>query len=272
LELGYSRHVITKLASSRRLHALHRGVYAVCQTALKVRGRWLAAVLAFGRQAVLSHRSAAALWNLTDLPAGAVDVTAPVSRSGRPGIRLHRARIDASDRNEHAGIPVTSVARTLFDLAAVVDRKRLLRAVESSERLGAFDLKALEEVCARNPRRPGSVVLELAARHHEPQDTRSPLEREFLELCRDAGLPVPAINVVVDGYVVDALWERQRLVVELDGFAFHGSRRAFEADRTRDAQLQLAGYQVVRVTARRLRDERAALIEQLRCFLRRSRR
>jgi very-short-patch-repair endonuclease len=226
----------------------------------------MAAVLACGDHAFLSHRSAAALWGIARGASARVDVTAPIGRRGRPGIALHRFRgLHPDDEAEREGIPVTSVARTLLDLAEVVDSRRLGRAVEEAERLGLFDLRAIERVCERNGGRHGLRPLLAVVRSLQPApETRSELERGFVDLCRRAQLPTPAVNALVAGYEVDAVWWDYGLAVELDGYAFHRTRAAFERDRTRDAALMLAGYRVLRITARRLEDDPDSVAETIR--------
>jgi hypothetical protein len=235
---------------------------------LDVRGRWLGAVLACGPSSVLSHRSAAALWDLLVTGGSLVDVSARRSRTRRPGIAIHRGQLHTEDRACHEGIPVTSVARTLVDIAKLVSRRQLERAVEKAEILGLFDLAAVDALIARNPRRPGLPTLRAVLGDYlEPAFTRSELERRFLDLCRAGGLPPPSANVFIAGFEVDAAWPDSRLVVELDGHEFHRTRAAFERDRVRDAALQVAGYRVLRITHRRLHKEPEALIAQVRTLL-----
>jgi predicted transcriptional regulator of viral defense system len=268
LELGPG--AIDHRVACGRLHPVHRGVYAVGHPRLMATGLWMAAVLACGPDALLSHRSAAALWGLQSSAASRIDVTAPGRRGrGRPGIMLHRVgRLQDEDRSSRDGIPVTTVARTLLDLAESVSPRQLGRALEEAERLRLLDLQALHSVRDRSPGRQGLRALSiLLADGREPLEVRSELERRFVELCREANLPLPALNAPVAGHEVDALWLRQRLIVELDGYAFHGTRAAFERDRARDLELQLAGYRVLRVTSRRLDRERPAVAAAVRSLL-----
>jgi hypothetical protein len=168
------------------------------------------------------------------------------------------------------GIPVTSVARTLLDLASVLRPRQLERVFEEAERLRHFDLRTMLELCERSRGRRGlrRVRALLAEASIVAPPTRSELECRFLDLCREEGLPLPAANHFVEGCEVDMLWARERLVVELDGYAYHGSRAAFERDRTRDATLQLADYRVLRVTSRRLEAEPSVIAETVRSLLR----
>jgi len=228
----------------------------------------MAAVLACGEGALLSHRSAAALWALMKLPRRQpVEVSATAGRS-RPGITVHEGGIYKADRTMVAGIPVTSVARTLFDLAEVVDERKLGRAFEEADRLGLLKMRAVEEVCARGVgRRALRPIRRLIEEAREPVWTRSDLEERFALFCKDNDLAPGATNSEVRGYEIDALWPRERLVVELDGYSFHRHRAAFEADRAKDAALQAAGYRVIRVTDRRLEREPAAIAKEIRQLL-----
>jgi uncharacterized protein DUF559/putative AbiEi antitoxin of type IV toxin-antitoxin system len=269
--LGISEHAIDRRVAGKRLLPIHRGVYAVGHSSLRLHGRWTAAVLACGRRAVLSHRDAAALWGIRGTARAKIDVTAPGrTRSGLPGIDLHLVRrLAAEDRTIHERVPVTTVARTLFDLAEVLPPPALEGAFDEANSRDLFDLKALEGVMRRNPgRRAHRPLRALIPRLSEtPQITRSVLERCFLHLCREAGIPMPTMNAWIAGYEVDALWAGRRLVVELDGFAFHRTRSAFERDRVKAEALQLAGFTVLRFTYRRLLDDPGGVIRTLRRFL-----
>jgi very-short-patch-repair endonuclease len=268
--LGISPGAIRYRLENGRLHRLHVGVYAVGHPAITTRGTWLAAVLACGPAAALSHRSAAALWQLPVPVREQVDVT--VSRNGRarPGIALHHVRhLHRDDRTARHAIPVTAVARTLFDLAEILHRRDLARVFEEALRLRLVDLRALELVYRRARGRRGLRPFGdlIAEERPPPPETRSDLERRFLALCRDAALPQPEVNVELAGLEVDVLWRGPRLVVELDGHAFHHTRAAFERDRMRDATLQLNGYRVLRVTHRRLEAHPAQVTTIIRSLL-----
>jgi hypothetical protein len=225
-----------------RLLALHRGVYAVGHRPATNHAQAMAAVLACGPHAVLSHRSAAALWRMGVAWRTPLDVTSP-SGHRIPGVLAHRCRVFEATRE--FGIPVTTPVRTLLDLAGTVDDAMLIRAVNEARlagRLPPHDFAALVE---RMPRR----LERLLAPHGAP--TRSILEDEFLRFVRRYGLPLPEVNQRVAGHEVDMLWRPERLIVELDGRAYH-DEHAFERDRERDADLQAAGHRVVRVTWARL--------------------
>jgi AraC-like DNA-binding protein len=254
-DLGMSRDAIDHWLRAGRLLALHRGVYAVGHSALRREGRWLAAVLACGEGAVLSHRSAAAHWGLLHTDQSRVDVIAPATRRGVPGIRLHRSRsLDARDTTNHRGIPVTTVARTLLDLAATVQSHLLERALAQAERLRLYDHTAITDVIARsNGHRATAILAQATAR--EPKLTKSGWEVRMLELIRNAGLPEPLVNEPHDvpdhgECKPDFHWPAHNLIVETDGWDTHRTRQAFEDDRAKDAALTAAGYRVVRFTWR----------------------
>jgi Protein of unknown function (DUF559) len=267
--VGLGSGAIQHRLSTGRLHRVFPGAFAVGRTGLTGHGIWMAAVLSCRDEALLSHRSAAALWGFAAHAGSSIDVTVSgARRRGPPGIRVHGGILDAEDRASFNGIPVTSVPRTLLELAAVVDSNRLERAVEEAERIELFDLGALERLCERSARRRGSKRLRAVLEGIRPvPETRSELERRFIAVCRRADLPAPSINSWVEGYEVDALWEEGRLVVELDGYAFHRTRGSFERDRARDAALLLTRDRVLRVTARRLADDPDSVVEMVRRLL-----
>ncbi len=272
-ELGIGEGTTRRWLRSGRLHPLHREAFAVGHPRVDQSGRWLAAVLACGEGALLSHGSAAALWGLARQRGSATDVTGRSGRQFRPGrdrIRLHRARLHDGVGTERAGIPVTTVARTLFDFAEVVDFRQLRRAWEEADRLHLLRLPAVERVCeqgyGRHALRP---IRRLLAEARAPSYTRSPLENRFAEFFREhlADLPAPLTNVSILDHEVDAYWPPQRLVVEMDSWEFHGHRDAFESDRARDAAMQAAGYRVIRLTHRQLETETPRIATQLRKLL-----
>jgi very-short-patch-repair endonuclease len=267
LALGLGRGAIDSRLRSGRLHAVHRGVYAVGHRCLSRRGIWLAAVLACGDGALLSHQCAAALWGLIDPSPPPIDVTATRGRPGREGIRLHRASVHLRERSARHGIPTTCVARTLLDMAALTPERLLRRAYKEADRLNLLRPGALEQVCRRSVGHRGLAAIRRLVMEERGGATRSALEDLFVALCRRHRLAVPAVNTPLLGFEVDAFWPRQRLVAELDGFAFHRHRAAFERDRARDATLQAAGYRVVRFTHRRLEREPDAVAGELRALL-----
>lgn len=254
LDAGVPRTTIGDRVRNGRLIQLHRGVYAVGHRQLRREGCWLAAVLAVGPGAVLSHRDAAGLHDLRAANHIRVDVSTTRQPRAIRGVAIHRTRtLDARDITTVRGIPTTTVARTLVDLAGVVSHTHLARAIKEAELRNAFDLATVEAamVRTRGRRGPGLRALreaiqerkELSATH-----THSILEDAFLRLLRGASLPIPATNANVEGLWVDAAWRVHRLVVELDGWASHHTRQAFEVDRERDATLTAAGWRTVRFT------------------------
>ena len=255
--LGIEASAARRRVADGRLRRVHRGVYAVGP--LDRKGYWMAAVLACGEGALLSHRNAAALWNLRQTNRTAIDVTAPgTRRRRRPRITVHgTGEIHPDDRAEVDGIPVTSVARTLLDLAEVVPLEHLRRAYEAAERHELLDFQAVHELIARSNGRRGLSAL-LALLDYDPREaieSKSDLESRFLDLVREAGLPLPKLNVLVEGFLVDAYWPQARLVVELQSWEHHGHRQAFERDSAKLARLQVAGCRALPVTGGQLRHE-----------------
>lgn len=227
----------------------------------------MAATLACGDGALLSHRSAAVLWGLMGWAGASVEVTSATGRR-RPGIVVHEGAVVNKDRAEVGAIPVTSVARTLFDISEIVDESRLERAFEEADRLGLLRMRELEAVCVRSPgRRALRPIRRLIDEARAPETTRSPLEDRVIALCRTHDLPMPVTNVDVLGHEVDAFWPRERLIVEADSVAFHSHRAAFERDRARDAARQAEGYRVIRLTHRRLERNPSAIADELRRLL-----
>ena len=274
IDLGVPERTIEEWVDGGRLHPVHRGVFAVGHPRIAEHGRRWAAVLAYGPRTLLSHRSAATLWGLARQGSSLIDVTAPTGRQGidrRTGIFIHRGRMHPEDRAVRGGIPVTTVARTLFDLAEFVSLKRLESAWEEADRLNLLQLREVEGVCERGyGRRALRPIRRLLADARAPQITRSPLEDDFAAFCRQHRLPMPSFNTVVLGYEIDALWPAQLLAAELDSWEFHRHRAAFERDRARDAALQVAGYRTMRITDRRMHREASALAAELRALLGRS--
>jgi predicted transcriptional regulator of viral defense system len=271
LDLGVGRHFIGRHIERARLHPLHRGVYAVGHRKLTRGGVWMAAVLAAGERAVLSHRSAAELWRIRDTSRRLVEVTAPRQRRPRPGLTVHRAVLPSDEVTIHDGIPVTTPARTLLDLAAVLDEHKLARAAERAEALKLTSPTSLAELTQRYPKRPGTPKLKRLIEEHRivPTTTANDLERRFLTFLEANDLPRPLVNESLDPHTTpDFRWTQQRLVIELDGFETHGTRAAFERDRARDRQLTAQGWRVARITQRQLDNEPATLAKELETLLR----
>lgn len=267
--LGLSPSSVRDRVAAGRLRRLYRGVYAFGHAALRPEGRILAAVLACGPGAVASHRAAADLRGLLQSARASVDVTSPGrAPRRRNGIDVHGSRTLApADITAVRGIPCTSVARTLLDLADVVDRRRLERACEQAEILRVFDRTAIDAAVAGAHGRKGAALLAAVLTDHHTLETptRSELETRFLRLCERANIPRPRVNEKVEGLEVDFHWPAERLVVETDGYATHGTRRAFEGDRARDRKLTRAGWRVVRFTWRQL--EQAEAVSSLAALL-----
>ena len=233
----------------------------------------MAAVLAGGSGAALSHRSAAALWGLRPSLRGLTEVTAPRRRRPRHGIEMHRGNLPGGEVTVLRGIPITTVARTLFDLAAVLGRRQVERAVHEAEARRLDDSLSLHELVARHPGRRGVAAIRaiLAAGRIGSTVTRSELEARFARFLDAIGLPRPEVNtsIQVGGRWVEAdcVWRAQRLIVELDGHAFHATTAAYERDRARDRSLHVGGWRVVRITWRQLHDDADALATDLRSLL-----
>jgi very-short-patch-repair endonuclease len=228
----------------------------------------MAAVLACGRNAVVSHHSAAYLWRLLPDAARArdVDVTVPARDPGKkPGIRVHRTRaLDRRDVRTCDGVPITTPARTLLDLAGEASARELERALAEAHVRRLTSRRDLLSLLARHGGRPGSPeIRRFLEADQGTRPTRSQAEERLLALVRAARLPMPDVNVRVGPIEVDFLWREERLVVEVDGFRFHASRAAFERDRLRDAELQAGGLRVMRVTWRQLTREREATLARI---------
>jgi very-short-patch-repair endonuclease len=257
----------------RRLRRVHRGVYAVGHEPLTWHGHCMAAVLA-ARPALASHLSAAWLWGLIGREPSRIEVVVPSSRRHRREFRLHVADLPPADRAARDGIPVTSWARTMLDMAAISDDAQVKRRIKRSEERNVFDLRLLDDVLRRNSRHPGAGRLRrvLRAYRPDPATTRSKLERRFRALARRAGLPEPSMNYVLHGMELDAYWEAEALVVELDTYGTHGDPGAFERDRVRQSDLLLHGIQMIRITDVRLEQEPKAVIADVAAHLERRRR
>jgi len=252
--LGLSKDQVTARAAAGWLHRLHRGVYAVGRRNVSRHGHWTAAVLACGAVAILSHQSAAELWNIRRRRRGApVEVTIPKGDGSRPraGLLVHRIRsLRADEATVRDRIPVTTPARTILDLACRLPRRQLERAVDEAERLRLCSEGDLEDIVNAHIGRAGSGALGSLLREHQAGSTatRNDFEELFLALCRKHRLPQPDVNVPLLDYVVDFLWAEANLVVEVDGRGSHATRRAFQEDRDRDGRLAVAGYSVLRFT------------------------
>jgi very-short-patch-repair endonuclease len=250
--LGVSQAAISRRRVAGKLHRLHQGVYAVGHPLLSRHGHWLAAVLACGPGAALSHASGAALWEVRATSATLIDVSVPTAGGRRrPGLRIRRTPVLETTTKDW--IAVTTVSQTLLDLAGTLPRRALERAIAQADIENLLDLSSLDALVRAHPKRRGAARLR-AAVDQSPTLTRSELENRFLEICPTHDLPTPHTSAIVEGLEVDFLFPRSRLVVETDGWTYHRTRAAFERDRERDATLRRAGYTTLRFTDRQLAD------------------
>ena len=274
LAIGLRPGAIGRRLRAGRLHRLHPGVYAVGHPTISREGRWMAAVRACGPGSVLSHRSAAELWGIRQPSGGRDEVT--TSRRSRSAPRIHRhfAELPGDEVTTIRSIPVTTISRTLFDLAAVLSLSSLEHAMREAERLHLHDDLSLEDLLLRHPSRRGAAsIIECLRRLRELPSgtTRGALEARFVVLADRAGLPRPRPNAWLllgrHRFQVDFLWERPKLIVELDGYSSHGTRAVFESDRSRDRALAVAGYQVIRLTWYQLQESPSEIVADLRMLL-----
>jgi hypothetical protein len=273
LGLGMSAQMIKTRIRRGGLARLHRGVYAVGHRAITVEGRWMAAVLAFGPDAVLSHRSAGHLWGLVPRSRIRPEVTCPTHAAGRPHLIIHQSSLPPDEIVRVRGIPVTSVPRTMFDLAAMLRERDVERAWNEMVVRGYTDRLSVPHLLDRYPGRKGSVLLaRLATRKTLPVGiTRNDFEEGFLALVDRFGLPRPRMNahIALRGrfYEIDCLWEDLRVAIELDGGAAHETPKAFQDDRERDRILLAEGYKTTRVTWDHLTETPAEVAADLRRIL-----
>jgi predicted transcriptional regulator of viral defense system len=260
------------------LHRVHHGVYAVGHLPQTREARYMAAVLACGPNAVLSHRSAVELWGLREDPRERIDVTAPGRRGRAPrGIDAHRhGSLAAADRTTERGIPCTTVARALLDFAGVAPVWELRQAVGEAEVRRLLNLAEVRRLIKRSPGRRGVARLRMLLDEIHPQTgrTRSEMERLFLGMCTRAGVPQPEVNVWLDvgdeRLQPDFLWRDARLIVEADSRRFHDTGSAFLNDRRREQRLQLAGWRVSHCTWWEIKSEPRRLAETIRGLLARA--
>lgn len=266
LALGLGRRAIQHRVARGRLIPVAHGVYAVGHRLESRPARWMTAVLAAGPGALLSHRAAAAAYGLKG--AGRLEVTVP-SRRRVAGVLVHVAPVAEDERGVVDGVPLTSVARTLLDLAAVLPFDQLRRAVNEAEYRRLTSRTGLPVLMERHPRRPGAVALRaiLADRSLGADVDEHELEAGFRSFLAERRLPRPQWHQPLSAYVVDCLWPKARLVVELDGRGAHAMPSRFDADRERDLDLRVAGWTVVRITWRMLHRDADRLERRLRALL-----
>jgi very-short-patch-repair endonuclease len=259
LAAGWSKDVIAGRVRDGWLTRVHYGVYLAGPLATQHTVA-MAAVLATG--GVGSHYPAAVLWDLRPAREGPIDVTTPRKLHSRPGIRIHQATLHPQDLTRRHGIPVTSAARTILDIAATEPTAELERALNEAGLQRRVSPHSLNEQFSRYPRHRGTAALRKAT-ETGPHLTRSDLERIALDLIRRARLPEPETNMRIEGYEVDLIWRDYNLIVEIDSWAFHSMRSSFEQDRRRDQRLTTAGYRVIRVTDRQLTQEPELVVATL---------
>jgi very-short-patch-repair endonuclease len=258
LAAGISNGAIGRRTASGALRRLHPGVYAVGPPVAVALADGTAALLACGEGAVLSHRSAAVLWELLRPQTGPIDVTVIGRQTGRPeGAKIHRTvGLDRPDRRVHKGLPVTSAARAILDIAADVPARLLEWAVDEALLKRLTREKDLERTAAAATGHRGApIVRRLLADRTTETLTRSRADELMLQLVRRAELPQPEVNARLHGFMVDFLWREERLVLEVDGFTYHSTMSAFERDRRKDATLVAAGFTVIRISRRQLQFE-----------------
>jgi very-short-patch-repair endonuclease len=274
--LGFGRRAIqSRIAAG--LYRVFPAVYAVGHQALSREGRWLAAVLASGHRAALSHHSAAALWKIRPTSRSTIEVTTPHKSRSRKEIRRHHSPLPADEVSVRKGIPVTSVHRTIFDLAASEDVDALISMLREAEYHRLYDRLSLWDLLERYPGRRGSRKMRAALKRLEaepPGRRRKGLEERFVPFLRGHCLPLPRFNdwIVLGNrrYCVDCHWPGTGQIVELDGWQGHRTRSAFREDRARDRALRVAGYSVTRLTWNQLDDEPEAVAADLRALLTRT--
>lgn len=241
IDAGVPARTVTRRLAAGQLHRLHRGVYLIGHAVSPPLALELAALLACGPTAALSHRSAGVLYRILPCWTGPVEVTIPDRRCRqRPGLRPYASQLEDDEVTTRDGLRLTTPARTLKDLAIVLNPAALERATNEAEVLGLVPVRA-----------------------GKPGITRQEAERRLLALLRRAGLSPTKTNIRVGGHEVDALYEPHRLILEVDGYAFHRTRRAFEQDRRRDADLLAIGYRVMRITWRQVTEEPEAVVVRL---------
>jgi very-short-patch-repair endonuclease len=274
LGAGWSEGAIKKRIRGGRLHRLQAGVYLVGHELIPREGRWIAAVLSSGPEAVLSHWSAAALWGIRPSSRERIDVTVPHRSRSSGLIRRHISQLPADERTAEEGIPVTTVPRTIFDLATAESTDVIQNLLREAEFLELWDRLSLRDLVERYPGRRGvrRVRAALERLKEEPSGRkRTPLEERFAPFLRRQRLPLPRFNdwILVAGkrVQVDCHWPDLRQIVELDGWQGHKSRTAFREDRARDRRLSVAGYSVTRLTWNQLDDEPEAIASDLRSLL-----
>lgn len=270
LELGLDRDAVQHRIASGRLHPITRGVYAVGRPQLDRQGVWMAAMLACGPSAALSHHSAAALWDIGPLNYGPTHVSVPLHVvRRRPGVELHRRVLAPDEVTGRGALSVTSPTRTLVDLALVLSRDRLERAINEADKRDLVDPESLRAALGPLAGRPGVGVLRATLDRRTLTMTRSELERRFLPIARRACLPMPVTGAELNGFEVDFHWPGLRLVVETDGLRYHRTPAQQARDRLRDQAHLAAGMTPLRFTHAQVAFEAAYVEATLRQVVRR---
>ena len=264
-DCGVSKSAANRWRWAGRLHTIHRGVYALGHDALSTEGHLVAALLYAGPGALLSHQAAGWWWGLLDREPGVIDISAPGRRRSLDGVRVHHPRV--LDGTRWRRLPITTVSRTLRDLAAESSIEELRRALAQADYRRLLNIDEVSAACGQGCH--GTARLQAALERHEPRIamTRSELECRFLKECEAAGIALPEVNVVVEGWTVDAVWRAERVVVELDGRDNHSSPGQIERDRRKELQLRAAGYVVVRYTWAQVALEPRVVMADLRAIL-----
>ncbi len=274
LAAGLSEEAIDGRIRNGRLHRLHLGVYSVGHQVVSREGHWMAAVLASGPEAVLSHWSAAALWGIRPNSRTRIDVTVPHRTRSSRLIYRHISQLPLDERTTKDGIPITSVPRTTFDLATTEDVDLVVSMLREAEHRNLWDCLSLPHLLERYPGKRGARKVRAALerlKSEPPGRRREGLEERFAPFLRRYRLPLPRFNdwIFLGGrrYCVDCHWPGTGEIVELDGWQGHGTRSAFREDRGRDRRLRVAGYSVTRLTWAQLDDEPEAIASDLRALL-----
>lgn len=262
--LGLSHQLISARHRKHGVHRVHRGVYSIGQWSLSPLGELLAASMAVGGRVGCSHLAAGRALGLTGGYLSVIDVTTNTWRRQRQGIRVHCAQLADADLWSIGQVPITSAARTLLDLATVVDLGTLEAALHRARRDRMVSESTLRTTMDRFAGHHGLAQLNfILTEERDPDFSRSRAERLLFDLIRQAGLPAPRRNQIVTGLEVDLSWPEAQLVVEFDSYTFHGDRRAFERDRHKWAMLQARGQLVIPVTWRMLKREPAWVVARI---------
>jgi very-short-patch-repair endonuclease len=266
LALGFPQKAIRHRLSNGRLHRVHQGVYAVGRPSLDPHGRWMAAVLACGEKAVLSHSSAAALWRIGFEMRDAIEISLPSPfQRRRPGLRIYRREsLRQRDMTVEHGIPVTTPIQTLIDLSLRLDRRGLERAINEADKYDLVHPPELRKALDQRQGEPGAARLRQILDRRTFRLTKEELERRFLPLARSAGLPVPLTGQWVNDFEVDFYWPDLGLVVETDGLRFHRTPAEQARDRLRDQAHTAAGLSQLRFTHEQVRYEPQHVLSVLR--------